>query len=141
MAQQDDLELSRDAWNALNAHDIDRFIQYFTEDVEYQSAALPHPIRGRGALGETMRAYIRGFPDLRFTIEQMLQSGEYVITRWKSTGTHKGEFMGIPPTGRAGGEIHGCNVGEIKDGKVTRLWSYWDSASLLRQLGVLPGAW
>lgn len=140
MAQQDDLKRSRDAWDALNAHDIDRFIQFFAPDVEYHSAPLPQPIKGREAVAEIFRAYLRGFPDLRFTIEQMLQSGEHVVTRWKSTGTHKGEFMGLPPTGRSGGEIHGCNVGEIKNGQITRLWSYWDSASLLRQLGVMPGS-
>jgi predicted ester cyclase len=52
--------------------------------------------------------------------------------------THNGDLMGIPPTRRRG-ETHGCSVVEIRDGKAVRTWVYWDTAHLLRQLGVMPG--
>jgi predicted ester cyclase len=74
-----------------------------------------------------------------FSIDQMIESGDYVISRYTATGTHKGDLAGIPPTGRHA-ETHGCVVAEIKNGRILRQWLYWDSAHLLRQLGVLPGA-
>lgn len=139
MTEHDNLAISGQIWDALNAHDIDKFTQFFAEDVVYQSDSFPQPIEGRQAYGEIMRMYVRAFPDLRFTIEQTLSSGDYVTTRWKSTGTHKGELMGIAPTGRPA-QIHGINVGEFKNGKVVRQWTAWDSGALMRQLGVLPNA-
>jgi steroid delta-isomerase-like uncharacterized protein len=81
--------------------------------------------------------YVRAFPDLHFEIEQILASADYVITRWRATGTHGGELMGIPPTNR-GAVTHGCTVTEVKNGKMAREWVYWDTGNLLRQLGVLP---
>ncbi len=59
------------------------------------------------------------------------------VMRWTVTGTHQEKLMGIPPTGNRV-EIHGCSVDEIHDGKVVRDYTYWNSAALLRQLGVLP---
>jgi predicted ester cyclase len=72
-----------------------------------------------------------------YSIDQMIASGDYVVTRYTATGTHKGDLAGIPPTGRHA-ETHGCTVGEIKDGKIIRQWIYWDTGHLLRQLGVMP---
>jgi len=68
----------------------------------------------------------------------MIASGEYVVTRWHATGTHKGELMGIPATGRRGDGIHGYTVAEYRDAKAVREWVYWDVATLLRQIGVMP---
>jgi len=81
--------------------------------------------------------YMQAFPDLHFEIEQIFSSGDYVTLRWRATGTHRGELMGIPPTNRPA-ETHGCTVEEMRDGKMVREWVYWDTGNLLRQLGVLP---
>ncbi len=87
-----------------------------------------------------MEMYLHAFPDLHFEIEQMLACGDYVVTRWHSTGTHKGELMGIPATNRRGEGLHGCTVHEVKDGKLQHDWVHWDALTLLRQLGVMPAA-
>jgi predicted ester cyclase len=65
--------------------------------------------------------------------------GEFVTTRWTATGTRGGTLMGIPPTNRRA-VTHGCTVGQFKNGKSVHDWIYWDTANLLRQLGVTPGA-
>jgi steroid delta-isomerase-like uncharacterized protein len=77
-------------------------------------------------------------PDLRFDVEESFASGDRVASRWTATGTHRGEFRGVPPTGRAV-TVHGCTVNEVREGKIARAWIYWDSATLMRQLGLLGG--
>ena len=118
--------------------DSDSFVKLIADDFVSESDTLPTPLRGRDGARQSMQMYIKAFPDLRFDIEQMIASGEYVVTRWHATVTHKGELMGIPATGRRGDDIHGCTVAEYRDAKAVREWVYWDVATLLRQIGVMP---
>ena len=133
MAQQDNLAISRQTWDALNAHDLEKFKEFLSDDYVYETDSLPEPI-GRDAMGALMQMYIDAFPDLRFNIEQMHAAGDYVITEWHSVGTHKGEFMGIAATGRRGPGIHGCTVAKLSNGKTVHSRGYWDSGALMRQL-------
>jgi steroid delta-isomerase-like uncharacterized protein len=94
-------------------------------------------ITGREAGREFMKTYVCAFPDLHFQIDQMLASGDFVVTRWTVTGTHRGELMGIPATNRRA-TIRGCTVVEIRNGKLVHDRIYWDTGTLLKQLGVLP---
>jgi steroid delta-isomerase-like uncharacterized protein len=138
MSDQDNLRVARQAFDAWNAHDPNRLMALLADDFRSESDNLPAPVPGREAQRQVVEMYIRAFPDLHFDIEQMLGCGDYVVTRWHSTGTHKGELMGMPATNRRGEGIHGCSVAEINGGKISRDWVYWDTASLLRQLGVMP---
>jgi C-1 hydroxylase len=138
MSEQDNLRVARQGFDAWNAHDSDSFVKLIADDFVSESDTLPTPLRGRDGARQSMQMYIKAFPDLRFDIEQMIASGEYVVTRWHATGTHKGELMGIPATGRRGDGIHGCTVAEYRDAKAVREWVYWDVATLLRQIGVMP---
>jgi steroid delta-isomerase-like uncharacterized protein len=138
MSDQDNLRVAREVVAAWNAHDPDGFVKLVSEDFIAESDTFPAPLRGRDGARQSMQMYIKAFPDLHFDIEQMIASGEFVVTRWHVTGTHKGELMGIPPTGRRGEGIHGCTVSEYRAGKVVRQWLYWDVATLLRQIGVMP---
>ena len=83
--------------------------------------------------------YLTAFPDLRFSIYQLLPSGDYAVTRYTARGTHRGDLMGIAPTNRRA-ETYGCTIAEIKNGKIIRSWVYWDTGHLLRQLGVMPAS-
>lgn len=138
MSDQENLKIAREAFDAWNAHDSKRLLALLADDFVSESDTLPTPTRGRDAQRQVMEMYVRAFPDLHFDIEQMLACGDYVVTRWHSTGTHKGELMGIPATNRRGEGLHGCTVAEIRGGKMRRDWVYWDGVSLLRQLGVMP---
>ncbi len=71
------------------------------------------------------------------TIEEMVAEGERVATRKTFRGTHRGELMGIPPTGKVV-EIGLIDIVRLVDGKVVESWSAADDLGLLRQLGVLP---
>jgi steroid delta-isomerase-like uncharacterized protein len=80
------------------------------------------------------------FPDLRYEVLQMLTEGNRVAVHWRMRGTFTGApYQGLEPNGRSG-EITGIDIVEIVDGKIHRNDVYFDSATLMRSLGVLPEA-
>jgi len=133
----DSMDIAREVIKAWNAHDPDGVARLVSNDYVSESDTLPAPLRGPEAVRQVVQMYLHAFPDLHFEIEQVFSSGNYVTLRWRATGTHRGELMGIAPTNRPA-ETHGCTVEEVRDGKIVREWAYWDTGSLLRQLGVLP---
>ena len=137
MSEQENIHIVRSVFDGWNAHDAKRVVRSFDQAFVSESDTLPAPIHGPDAAQKLVEMYLHAFPDLRFTIEQILATGSSVITRWHATGTHRGELMGIAPTNRAG-SVHGCTVNELKNGKIVREWAYWDGATLLRNIGVLP---
>ena len=138
MSEQESLQVARDGWDAWNAHDVNAWLKTLEEQHVWESDTLPAPLVGRDAAGQAMQMYLAAFPDLHFTVDQLLSSGDYVVSRYTATGTHRGDLMGVPPTNRHA-ETHGCTVAEIKNGKAVRTWGYSDTGHLLRQLGVMPG--
>jgi predicted ester cyclase len=60
-----------------------------------------------------------------------------VATRWTARGTHRGDFNGIPPTGRES-TVTGITIDRVSNGQITESWTNWDTFGLLKQLGVVP---
>ncbi len=139
MSEQDNLRIIRQGWDAWNAHDVEAALKVLDEKHVWETDTLPAPVVGRDGYRQVMQMYLAAFPDLRFSIDQLLSSGDYAVTRYTATGTHRGDLMGIAPTNRRA-ETHGCTIVEIRNGKVARTWVYWDTGHLLRQLGVLPAS-
>jgi predicted ester cyclase len=78
-----------------------------------------------------------GMPDWHTSIEDLIAEGDQVVARIRMTGTHTGDFFGIPPTGRRV-EFTGIYIVRIENGKIVEHWGEEDSVSLLTQLGVMP---
>jgi len=79
----------------------------------------------------------RGFPDVVSTIEDLIAEGDKVVARWRSRATHRGEYMGIPPTGKEV-EFTGISVYRIEGGKIAESWNSEDQFGLMRQIGAIP---
>ncbi len=77
------------------------------------------------------------FPDLRFTLEDVIAEKDKVVVSWVISGTHKGEFMSIPPTGKKV-SVEGITIHYLRDGKILDSNARWDVMGLLRLLGALP---
>ncbi len=77
------------------------------------------------------------FPDLHFTIEETIAEGDKVVCRCTMRGTHRGEFMGIPATGKQV-EVQGIDIAHFRGGKGVEHWASYDELGMMRQLGVIP---
>ena len=94
----------------------------------------PSGIEGAKQIVTTFRT---AFPDLHFTIEDQIAEGDKVTTRYTLTGTHTGEFMGIPPTGKQV-TVTGMSISRIVDSKLVEEWDNVDTLGMMQQLGVIP---
>jgi steroid delta-isomerase-like uncharacterized protein len=94
-------------------------------------------VRGVEGARAVVEAYRNGVPDLRVTIEQQFSDGDYVATRWTVHGTHGGEIMGVPATGREL-TLTGITISRCRDGRIVEEWEVSDTMGLLQQVGAFP---
>jgi steroid delta-isomerase-like uncharacterized protein len=97
------------------------------------------PGGGRKELKALNAAIRRAIPDLRVSAEQIVAEGDLVATRWVGRGTHAGELLGVPATGKEL-TITAILIDRYRDGKIVERWVNQDDLGLLRQLGLVPGA-
>lgn len=96
------------------------------------------PIPGAEGFKQYVAMYRAAFPDLRITLEDEVAEGDRVVVRWVARGTHQGELMGIPPTGR---QITVTGITIVRadaSGKTEEAWVNLDTLGMLQQLGVIP---
>ncbi len=92
---------------------------------------------GRESHKQIVALFHAAFPDVTWTIEDMLAEGDKVVIRAPMRATHQGEFFGIPPTGKQV-SISGIHILRIANGKIAEHWGNNDDLGLLQQLGVVP---
>jgi steroid delta-isomerase-like uncharacterized protein len=94
-------------------------------------------IRGLKDFKQYMSQVFSAFPDIHFTIDDMVVEGDKAVVRYTNTGTHKGEFMGIPPTNKKVTNWL-IQIDRFAGGKVVEGWLRFDTLGLMRQLGLVP---
>ncbi len=123
-----------EAWNGA---DFNVFDETNAPDYVLHDPSVPEEVRGIEGIKGFASMFVGAFPDLRFAIEEQIAEGDKVLTRWSSSATHRGELMGIAPTGSRTG-VSGMTLSRISGGKVAEDWSNWDALGLMGQLGVIP---
>jgi steroid delta-isomerase-like uncharacterized protein len=136
MAEKDNIELAKQQIAALNARDLDGYLSRIDESYVGHSETRPEPIRGVEGVRHYIQSLFISLPDLMIEAEQVIASGDTVVTRMRATGTHRGSYVGIAPTNKSI-VIEACSVTEIKNGKTIHSRMYADNVKLLQQLGVL----
>lgn len=121
--------------DVLNNGDLAALDELAVRDYE-EHDPLPGQAEGLQGLKERVSMIRDAFGE-HFTIKHLITEGDEVAVRWIGTGTHVGEFMGIPPTNRSF-EITGIDIYALRDGKMSAHWHVVDQLSLLQQLGLIP---
>jgi steroid delta-isomerase-like uncharacterized protein len=124
-----------DVWNTQRLDDIDRFV---TPGYVRHDPTVPEV---HGPEGEKQLAgmYLAAFPDLRFTVEDLVAEGDKVVARYTVRGTHRGELMGIPPTGNQIA-VEAMEIYRLEDGRIAEQWVVMDGLGMMQQLGVIPAS-
>ena len=122
-----------EGWNKGNPAMINQV--YAPDYVQHEPS--PVPVTSREALKQYVSAYLAAFPDLHFTIDDLVAEGDKVAWRFNSTGTQKGDFMGIPPTGNVG-NVTGQVLFRLENNRIVEGWVNIDALGLMQQLGVIP---
>lgn len=117
---------------------LDVVDEIFSRDyVGHDPTAQPEEVHGPAGFKEQTVGYRSVFPDLRFTIDSLVEEGDEVVARWSARGTHHGSMTGEEPTGNEI-EISGFGSWRIEDGRVAEHWGVFDVMRLLKGIGALP---
>lgn len=126
----------RRLYDLLSVGDVDGFAEFLADDfVEHEETPGLAPTKE--GVKTFFRMYIAAFPDLRLNVEDVLASGDKVVARLRATGTHQGEFMGIPATGKHV-DVQLIDIFRLGDGLVHEHWGVIDALAMMQQLGVVP---
>ena len=122
-----------------NQHDLDAIDDIFAEDFKHLGGTADESTADRAAIRPFYVDFFRSFPDLQCTVEAQLAEGDRVASFKTLRATHRGDFHGIPATGKRV-EFHISDLFRVVDGKLAESWALLDEAGLLRQLGMqIPG--
>jgi steroid delta-isomerase-like uncharacterized protein len=121
---------------ALNAGDLEGAFAVFAPDVVVHMGSAPEPLNLEGfkQMGQLL---LSAFTGSTSTVEGMIAEGDKVVSRLTFRGTHTGDLMGIPPTGKsvAMSEII---IDRLADGQIVESWRLFDQMAMMQQLGVIP---
>jgi steroid delta-isomerase-like uncharacterized protein len=117
------------------------FSETFAPDATIEIVGGPPDTRDRESFANSMTALLAAFPGMHFTVDEQLSAGDngdVVVTRFTTHGTHRGDQLGFPATGKSV-TFQGIIVDRLRDGKIVDRHEVVDALGLLQQLGVGPG--
>ena len=126
-------------YDLINAGDIDGFGELLAEDfVEHEE--MPGLEPSKEGVKQLFHMYRAAFPDLRMEPQDVLVSGDKAVARVRATGTHQGEFLGMPATGKAV-DVQLIDIIRFgDDGLAREHWGVVDALAMMQQLGAIPDA-
>ncbi len=136
MSTEENKALARRVYEeTMNQRNLAVLDEFYVPDFVYHGTS--RTIQGVEALKQALSLYFSAFPDLRLTMEDLIAEGDRVVVRFTYRGTHTGDFMGMPPTGKQL-VVPGIGIMRVVNGKVLEEWVNQDP---MPQLGVVatPG--
>jgi steroid delta-isomerase-like uncharacterized protein len=127
--------LVEEVWNNHNPGAISEFVA--ADVIEHNPVLGLGP--GREGFRQALETVFSAFPDVRITVEDLVAEGDKVVERWTGTATHRGAFMGVPPTNRHV-SVEGIDILRYADGKRVETWHQWDALGVMQQLGAVPSS-
>lgn len=141
MSARENEAIVRELHEAFNARDLDRAAAYATEDAEYLTVASGETFLGPRGYKQYMQNWIDAFSDASTEVTAVYAGDDFAVVEFTGRGTHDGVLRSpggdVPPTGRTV-ENRFCDVLRIENGKISRSRTYFDVATMLAQLGLMP---
>jgi len=119
-----------DNWNIAVADAL------LADDYRLHAPGVPVPL-DRETTKQVVAMYGTSFPDLKHTVDELITEGDTVAARWTVRGTHKGEFQGIPATGKSV-KLSGITFHHPQEGRVRETWLSFETVEQLQQIGAVP---
>ena len=139
--EDENLRIVKASIDAFNAHDVNRAIECDSESIMVYSPQHPKGTKGRDSMITEMTADFVAIPDIRFNIEQIFGDGDSVIVRGVLSGTNTGPLMTLKGRAIKAGKrpiaIPQAAFHRLQDGKIIESYIYWDTQTVLAQLGFL----
>ena len=124
-------------WGRGDVAQVERF--FSNEFVRHGPQSLEGDVQGPDGFKQLVGMYRTAFPDLQVAFDDQLVAGDLVVTRWTARGTHRGELVGLAPSGRSIAVV-GVIIDRFSGGQIAEEWASYDSLGLLQQVGAAPAA-
>lgn len=136
MTTETNKDVLRRWWDSLSqGKGLEVLAEIYAADYVLHDPNQPEPVQGLDGVRAFITSVTTGFPDGKYTIEQLVAEGDLVVQLVSATGAHQGEFNGIPATGKSIA-IWLMVISRVVNNKIVEEWQLVDSLSLLQQLGV-----
>ena len=112
--------------------------ELLTSDYVHHDPATGEEGSGKDGLKKMVDFYRQAFPDFSVRLDDQILAEDRVVERWTGRGTHQGSLMGAAATGKTI-TASGISIHRLKGGKIAETWTIFDTAGMLRQLGIVPG--
>jgi steroid delta-isomerase-like uncharacterized protein len=143
MSVLDEMANIRSIYEAYQARSFEQAAEAFAEDAEITNVATGDSYKGREGYLQFARAWSAAFPDLRVEVLRYHSTDSWALVEYAFRGTHTGALITsggfVPPTW-AQVDIRLCDTAQLRDGRIVRLQTYFDTASMLRQMGLFPNS-
>lgn len=136
-------KLSQDYLAAFNAHDLEKFLTFYTDDCIVEDAGLGIIFRGLQELRKSYLDFFKAFPDIKMEFKNDFQSGDWAATEWTMNGTQKGNMApvgNLPAVPATNKKINfkGATISHRRGSKISRETDYFNGATMMQQLGLIP---
>jgi steroid delta-isomerase-like uncharacterized protein len=135
-AEENKALVRRTIEEVVNKGNLDVVDELFADEYVYRSPGTPD-LRGPDGFKQLINGYRTAFPDLHMTVTELIAEGDTVACSWTATGTHRGDLMGIPPTGKQV-SVTGMIISRFAGGKCVADHEIFDALGMMQQLGVVP---
>jgi steroid delta-isomerase-like uncharacterized protein len=135
MSVEENKDLARHSWELASQGTPALLEEVYAADLVWHEP--DQDVQGLEEAKQYYSTYLSAFPDLSFTVEDVIAEGDKVVTRWTVRGTHQGKIEAFgSPTGRQL-EQEGITIHRIEEGKIVEEWERYDLLSFLQQLGIV----
>ena len=143
MSVQNNIKLDEEEIAAWNAHDVERALAVFPDNVVWHDVSSPQPFNDKAAIGQYLNGWFSAFPDIKITVKNRVVTEDYVAAELDFAGTNTGALQlapGAPAIPATGKKVMGKGTYFVhfKNGKPVEVRSYPDAAGMMMQLGLMP---
>jgi steroid delta-isomerase-like uncharacterized protein len=127
------------AWSSNDSSkDPERVLALFVDDCVFEDVTFGIVARGKKELRSFANRAFAAIPDFKYGVRSRFATSQWAVIEWVMSGTHKGDLPGIPATGKRFSSVRGSTILGLEDGKIRRESDYWDAATFMKQVGMLP---
>jgi len=126
------------AWSSGSSNDPELVLALFADECVFEDFTFGVVVRGKEELRSFVNGAFAAIPDFKYGLRSRFATSQWAVIEWVMSGTHKGDLPGIPATGKRFSSVRGSTILELEAGKIRRESDYWDSATFMNQVGLLP---
>jgi steroid delta-isomerase-like uncharacterized protein len=134
----DAIKMLSDLLSAMNSHDTEKAVSFWVDDCIYENWASEIVKHGKKELADMLSSQFVDFPDIKFEPKSSFAVGDWLAFEYITSGTFAhSSVLAMPATGKTF-SVHTASIIQLRKGKISRLSDYFDSATVLKQIGLTP---